>query len=189
VYERAGGHAYGSVYPGPIGAILTPMLRGVGEDAATDSLPYASSLCGACFEVCPVAIDIPEVLVHLRGQVVDAHRTAVPTAIGLAMKGAAWTFASQRRLAAAERLSALSGWVAEKTSWRRSPSGDTLVGRLPWPGSYWTDARDAPAPATESFRHWWNRTGGGRADTGPTDTASAPPPDVPPVPPRAGGAA
>ena len=74
VYERTGGHAYGSVYPGPIGAILTPMLRGVGHDAATDSLPYASSLCGACYEVCPVAIDIPEVLVHLRSKVVDAHR-------------------------------------------------------------------------------------------------------------------
>ena len=63
VYERVGGHAYGSVYPGPIGAILNPLLRGIGHDAQTDSLPYASSLCGACFEVCPVRIDIPEVLV------------------------------------------------------------------------------------------------------------------------------
>jgi L-lactate dehydrogenase complex protein LldF len=184
VYERAGGHAYGSVYPGPIGAILTPMLRGIGSDPSTDSLPYASSLCGACAEVCPVAIDIPEVLVHLRGKVVDEHRSHVPTAVGLAMKGAAWTFGSPRRLAAAERVAAVSGWVAEKTSWRRSPSGDTIVGRLPWPGSYWTDARDAPAPAKESFRHWWDRTDGGREDTGPTDTASAPPPDVPPVPPQ-----
>ena len=63
VYERIGGHAYGSVYPGPIGAILNPLLRGAGVDAQTDSLPYASTLCGACFEVCPVRIDIPEVLV------------------------------------------------------------------------------------------------------------------------------
>ena len=67
VYERTGGHAYNSVYPGPIGAILTPMLAGV-ENAG--SLPYASSLCGACYDVCPVKINIPEVLVHLRGEVV-----------------------------------------------------------------------------------------------------------------------
>ena len=59
VYERVGGHAYGSVYPGPIGAILNPLMRGVGEDPQVDSLPYASSLCGACYEVCPVKIDIP----------------------------------------------------------------------------------------------------------------------------------
>ena len=73
VYERTGGQAYGSVYPGPIGAILTPQLRGIAKhpvDKQTASLPYASSLCGACFDVCPVRIDIPEVLVHLRGQVV-----------------------------------------------------------------------------------------------------------------------
>src|SRR6188472_357587 len=66
VYERAGGHAYGSVYPGPIGAILTPQLRGLGE---APTLPWASSLCGACYEVCPVAIDIPTMLVHLRSKV------------------------------------------------------------------------------------------------------------------------
>src|SRR4029078_1553948 len=74
VYERTGGHAYGSVYPGPIGAILNPLLKGTGVDEQTDSPPYASTLCGACFEVCPVRIDIPEVLVHLRSKAVDAHR-------------------------------------------------------------------------------------------------------------------
>src|SRR6476659_1532056 len=67
VYERTGGHAYNSVYPGPIGAILTPQLVGI-EHAK--SLPYASSLCGACYDVCPVKINIPEVLIHLRGEVV-----------------------------------------------------------------------------------------------------------------------
>ena len=82
VYERTGGHAYGSVYPGPIGAILNPLLKGVGVDEQTDSLPYASTLCGACFEVCPVRIDIPSVLVDLRAQVVDAHRGGVPQARG-----------------------------------------------------------------------------------------------------------
>ena len=74
VYERTGGHAYGSVYPGPIGAILNPLLRGPGSSEQVDRLPYASTLCGACFEACPVRIDIPAVLVDLRAQVVDAHR-------------------------------------------------------------------------------------------------------------------
>ena len=76
VYERTGGRAYGSPYAGPIGAILTPQLRGINEhhvDDQTASLPYASSLCGACYEVCPVMIDIPEVLVHLRAKVVKQH--------------------------------------------------------------------------------------------------------------------
>ena len=71
VYERTGGHAYGSPYPGPIGAIISPLLRGV-TSPADASLPYASTLCGACYEVCPVAINIPEALVHLRAKVVDA---------------------------------------------------------------------------------------------------------------------
>ena len=74
VYERTGGRAYGSPYPGPIGAIITPQLRGIARhpvDKQTASLPYASSLCGACYDVCPVRIDIPEVLVHLRGKVVE----------------------------------------------------------------------------------------------------------------------
>ena len=65
VYERTGGHAYGSIYPGPIGAILTPQLEGIER---APSLPFASSLCGACYEACPVKIEIPRVLVHLRGQ-------------------------------------------------------------------------------------------------------------------------
>ncbi|WP_335984558.1 lactate utilization protein B, partial [Streptomyces sp. CA2R106] len=68
VYERAGGHAYGSPYPGPIGAILTPQLRGT-TTPLDASLPYASTLCGACYDVCPVAINIPEILVHLRERV------------------------------------------------------------------------------------------------------------------------
>ena len=75
VYERTGGHAYGSVYPGPIGAILNPLLRGVGSSAWVDSLPYASSLCGACYEVCPVKIDIPSILIHLRGRVVREEKS------------------------------------------------------------------------------------------------------------------
>jgi L-lactate dehydrogenase complex protein LldF len=153
VYERVGGHAYGSVYPGPIGAILTPMLRGVGTDEATDALPYASSLCGACYEVCPVLIDIPEVLVHLRAEVVDAHRGGVPGAVQAAMSGASWTLGGGRRLALVQRLAGLSGRVLGRRG---------IIGRMPRPLSRWTDARDAPAPARESFRAWWARTDGGR---------------------------
>jgi L-lactate dehydrogenase complex protein LldF len=154
VYERTGGHAYGSVYPGPIGAILNPLLKGTG-DPQTDSLPYASSLCGACFEACPVRIDIPEVLVHLRSKVVDSHRDdRVPKPEAVAFRGAAWAFGDERRLGRLEKLSGVAGKVLR----RRGPT----LGRLPGPGAAWTDARDLPAPPTESFRDWWQRTDGGR---------------------------
>ncbi|PWW67163.1 L-lactate dehydrogenase complex protein LldF [Actinokineospora spheciospongiae] len=151
VYERTGGHAYGSVYPGPIGAILNPLMKGVGEDAQTDSLPYASTLCGACFEVCPVRIDIPEVLVHLRSRVVDAHRSGPPSAEVLAMRTAGWLFGDARRLAAAEGASGL----ASRLGRRVLPGGRRALGWLPWPGSLWTGARDLPAPPRRSFRNWW----------------------------------
>ncbi|HSE71938.1 MAG TPA: lactate utilization protein B [Nocardioidaceae bacterium] len=161
VYERTGGHAYGSVYPGPIGAILNPLLKGVGVDEQTDSLPYASSLCGACFEACPVRIDIPEVLVHLRSKVVDAHRgDRPPKPEALAMRAAAWTFSSAARLARAERLSGVAGRVAGRLLRRSLPGGRTALGRLPGPGAAWTEARDLPVPPAESFRAWWRRTGG-----------------------------
>ena len=75
VYARVGGHAYGSVYPGPIGAILTPQLGGIEE---ARSLPYASSLCGACGEVCPVKIEIPRLLTHLRAREVASRRRSTP---------------------------------------------------------------------------------------------------------------
>jgi L-lactate dehydrogenase complex protein LldF len=155
VYERTGGHAYGSVYPGPIGAILTPQLRGT--DTEIDrSLPYASSLCGACFEVCPVRIDIPQVLVHLRARVVDSKRAGVPTAEQLVMRSAAWTFSDHRRLERAQQAAGLGGRL-----FRRG-----RIGRLPFPLSKWTDARDAPAPPRESFRAWWRRTRGEQGTRG-----------------------
>ncbi|WIV61826.1 lactate utilization protein B [Amycolatopsis nalaikhensis] len=159
VYERTGGHSYGSVYPGPIGAILTPMLRGTGHDEQVDSLPYASSLCGACFDVCPVRIDIPEVLVHLRTQVVDAHRNQ-PKVQNLAMKAAAWALGDARRTAAVEKVSGVVGRVLGRTK-RRAPGGRGALGALPWPASAWSDARDVPVPPRESFRAWWDRTEGG----------------------------
>jgi L-lactate dehydrogenase complex protein LldF len=160
VYERTGGQAYGSVYPGPIGAILTPQLRGIAKgpvDKQTASLPFASSLCGACFEVCPVRIDIPEVLVHLRGQIARqseaTHR--LPTPEALAMRTAAWTFRSPARLGLAERAAGLAGRLFGRRGWLR---------RVPGPGPIgaWFGARDLKAPAHESFRAWWRRTDGGR---------------------------
>ncbi len=147
VYERTGGHAYGSVYPGPIGAILNPLLKGVGTDEQVDSLPYASSLCGACYEVCPVKIDIPSVLVDLRAQVVDAHRGGRPSVEGAAMKGAAQTFASSRRLGLAQRLTGVGTGLARR------------LGLAP----AWSSARDLPTAPPESFRAWWRRTDGGRS--------------------------
>src|SRR5262250_202488 len=106
VYERTGGHAYGSVYPGPIGAVLSPQLTGVEDNA---SLPYASSLCGACYDACPVKIDIPSLLVHLRARHVEesarAHRVASPEAVTMA--AASWVMASPARWAAAQSASRL----------------------------------------------------------------------------------
>ncbi|MEU9980879.1 lactate utilization protein B [Streptomyces sp. NPDC050856] len=136
VYERAGGHAYGSVYPGPIGAILTPLLRGT-TSALDASLPYASSLCGACYEVCPVAIDIPEVLVHLRERVAGqgGHRRE-----SAAVRAATWLLDHPRALAAAERL-------AVRTR-RAHPA------RPPGSGA-WTGGRDLPELPERSFRDWW----------------------------------
>jgi L-lactate dehydrogenase complex protein LldF len=136
VYSRTGGHAYGSVYPGPIGAILTPQLRGI-ENAK--SLPYASTLCGACYEVCPVKIDIPSVLLHLRAQVAKggAERAA--------MRALARVFGSTRLYERAQWLGRLGGGVARV---------------VPGPLARWTETRELQPVAKETFRQWWRRERG-----------------------------
>jgi L-lactate dehydrogenase complex protein LldF len=144
VYSRTGGQAYGSIYPGPIGAILTPQLHGI-EHAPT--LPFASSLCGACYEVCPVAIDIPRVLVHLRAQAVAAGGHPGERA---AMGAAGWMFDGVRRFAAATRL----GRLAQRVLVRRG-----VIARLPGPLGAWTRTRDLRPLADESFRDWWRGRG------------------------------
>jgi L-lactate dehydrogenase complex protein LldF len=149
VYERVGGHAYGSVYPGPIGAVLSPQLRGTASEVDR-ALPYASSLCGACYEVCPVKINIPEVLVRLRARVVQERRgRLLPKPERLAMAAARWVLSRPSRLTAAQR----AGAVAARLVTRRG-----RLGRLPAPLSRWTDTRDAPLPAAETFSAWWKRT-------------------------------
>ncbi|MEY9842767.1 lactate utilization protein B [Streptacidiphilus sp. EB103A] len=142
VYERAGGHAYGSVYPGPIGAILTPQLRGTAS-AIDASLPFASTLCGACYEVCPVAIDIPEVLVHLREQVVDqggpGHR-----AERAVVRAGTWLLDHPAALGAVERLASKTRKLHPK--------------RLPIAAAKaWTDSRDLPELPAAPFRDWWEK--------------------------------
>ncbi|WP_019890741.1 lactate utilization protein B [Streptomyces purpureus] len=141
VYERAGGHAYGSVYPGPIGAILSPQLRGTTSEIDA-SLPYASSLCGACYDVCPVAIDIPEVLVHLRERVADQGGHRLEQA---AVKVASWVLDHPAVLAAGERLAART-----RRAHPARPPGTKA----------WTESRDLPELPAEPFRDWWrkNRT-------------------------------
>jgi L-lactate dehydrogenase complex protein LldF len=145
VYERTGGHAYNSTYPGPIGAILTPML--VGEENA-GSLPYASSLCGACYDVCPVKINIPEVLVHMRGRVVRKKQdTNAGDPEGPPMKLMAWTFASRRRYELAQRLGRLGQWPMARKGY---------IDRLPGPLAAWSEMRDMVPIAKQTFREWWS---------------------------------
>jgi L-lactate dehydrogenase complex protein LldF len=151
VYERAGGHAYGSVYPGPIGAILTPQLEGLGSEH-TQSLPFASSLCGACYEVCPVKINIPEVLVYLRGEAVKEkreHSDAISNALNLeagALKGAAWMFMDRSRYEFAQRAARVGQGV-----FARGGRISSLPGML----SGWTRSRDLTSVPAKSFRDLW----------------------------------
>lgn len=195
VYERTGGHAYGSVYPGPIGAILTPLLRGYGDGAdgvdrvagagggaagagggaagagggaaegrdphdPTATLPFASSLCGACFDACPVKIDIPTALVHLRDRANHPDGAGRPTATGAAMAAAAFTLSSGRRLRLAGRLVALAGRIL----------GGRRLRHLPYPGSLWTRSRDLPPLPRRTFSQAWAARGpaAGRDDAAAT---------------------
>jgi len=142
VYSRVGGQAYESIYPGPIGAILTPQLRGLDK---APTLPWASSLCGACYEVCPVKIDIPSVLIHLRSRVVrEVKGPRDPER--LAMLAVAKAFGTRRGYEAAQRLG------------RRGRGPLARLAPFP-PLTAWTAMRDLPAIPDESFRDWWRARG------------------------------
>lgn len=150
VYERVGGHAYGSIYPGPIGAILSPQLTGLTGESINDSLPYASSLCGACYEVCPVKIDIPSILVDLRAQHVEAQAAAsrMPTPESAAMAAAAFAMTDPRRFAIATRAMRV-GRPFVKDGALRGPLAAMMTG--------WTRSRDVPPIPAQTFRKWWSQ--------------------------------
>ena len=156
IYQQVGGHAYGSVYPGPIGAVITPQLIGLSKAM---QLPYASSLCGACREVCPVKIDIPELLLHLRSEIADGRPKNEVLAknrgehFAFKMYSALWS----------NRWSYSLGTKAARLA-QRFVVRDGKVGRvgviLAWlvpPLDAWTAWRDAPAIPRRSFREEWNR--------------------------------
>jgi len=152
VYHQTGGHAYESVYAGPIGAILTPQLNSMEQGR---SLPYASSLCGACYEVCPVKINIPEVLIHLRGKVVREDQATLGGKLSLwniGMQAAAFLFKDSDRLAMAERV----GRVGQKVF----VSKNGFIEALPLMLSGWTQTRDLKAMPVQSFREWWAKERG-----------------------------
>jgi L-lactate dehydrogenase complex protein LldF len=147
VYRQTGGHAYGSVYAGPIGAILTPQLQHLEHST---SLPYASSLCGACYEVCPVKINIPEVLVYLRSRIVDKGRGRMLSLMEQERAGMAYmarVFQSRGRYERAQSLA--------KRVQRPAVGADGWIHRLPGLGGHWTAGRDLQPIPAQTFREWW----------------------------------
>jgi len=139
VYRTIGGHAYGDTYPGPVGAIVTPGLRGLhpwGE------LAHASSLCGACREVCPVRLDIPRMLLAVR----DEAKGSQPLVMKVAMRMFAWT-------ASRPRLYRTAMWTVRRVLGSRSRGG--WIDRLPGMAAGWTSSRDLRAPAPQSFQDLW----------------------------------
>lgn len=147
IYRSVGGHSYGGVYAGPIGAVLTPLYDGL---AANHHLPHASSLCGACQAACPVKIQIPQMLVQLREKL---HH--VP---GQQSRWESLAYRLWARTLRSPRLYRLGSWLAARTigRWKRR---DAWLKKLPGGLSGWTQKRDFPAPAAERFRDWWHKEG------------------------------
>ncbi len=141
VYRTIGGHAYGDTYQGPVGAILTPGLRGLQDWRA---LPDASSLCGACREVCPVRIDIPRMLLVLRGAAMKENRQ--PRSLARAMRVYAWAATRPRAYRAMARI---GGW------WLRRLAREGWIRRAPGLAAGWTRSRDLRAPAAQNFQERW----------------------------------
>jgi L-lactate dehydrogenase complex protein LldF len=172
VYQQIGGHAYGSVYAGPIGAVITPQLIGLGKAA---QLPYASSLCGACREVCPVKIDIPELLLYLRAEITEDSRQEADGG-GRTAGGRRQEAESKIRKRRRERM-AFKLWAAVMARPRlyewstrlsrglqrfivrdgRIGKVGSLLSRLAPPLGAWTRARDMRPLATRTFREQWRR--------------------------------
>jgi L-lactate dehydrogenase complex protein LldF len=148
VYRKIGGHAYGWVYSGPIGALVTPELTGIGQ---ARELPFASSLCGACREVCPVKINIPDLLLHLRS---EAQEHAPKRGDGmlserLTFRLWAWAMRHPFVYALGARLARWGQGLVARQGWiRKIPA---------YPASQWTKERDFPALAPQSFRDRWKK--------------------------------
>lgn len=154
VYRKIGGHAYGSVYSGPIGALITPMFKGL---ANYPDLPHASSLCGACYEACPVKIDIPKYLVKLRVELVKRRITKLSDRVFFKIWAATLRYPVTYRLGGF--LQKLIFRLKARTQGQLD-SGDPYVSRgwisdMPGPVRGWTDERDMPTPTARSFRDWW----------------------------------
>lgn len=154
VYQQIGGHAYGSVYPGPIGAVITPQLVGLKK---TSQLPYASSLCGACREVCPVKIDIPELLLHLRYEIADGGKNHKPPkrkmVEELAFKMYAFSWLSPAFYKFGNKISRVFQKPFLKNGHIEKVNG--FFAKLLPPLGAWTAFRDAPALAPKTFREQW----------------------------------
>ncbi|HET8739498.1 MAG TPA: LutB/LldF family L-lactate oxidation iron-sulfur protein [Acidimicrobiia bacterium] len=146
VFRTVGGHGYGTVYSGPMGAIVTPGLHGM--DPWWD-LPYASTLCGACVEVCPVRIEIPRMLLHLRQQAASEGR--LPGWLNRGVSIYARSAVDPSRWDRAKRWSRRLTGPFARGGWIR---------RLPGPGRGWTTSRDLRRPAKESFNQWWRSSRG-----------------------------
>jgi L-lactate dehydrogenase complex protein LldF len=142
VYRQTGGHAYGSTYSGPIGAVITPLLKG--DEEARD-LPYASSLCGACSEACPVGIPLHDLLLKLRNRQVQKGLASKPQRVALKI------FENAMKHPALYKISGKAGRAAQKPLLR-----DGSVRPVPGPTSGWTGSRDLPPLAKKSFRELWN---------------------------------
>jgi L-lactate dehydrogenase complex protein LldF len=154
VYRHTGGKAYGNVYQGPIGAIVTPQLQSM---EYSQTLPFASSLCGACYDVCPVKINIPEVLIHLRGKAVQQKQEQFLGKLdpeNLAMQAMALVFAKGGRMDVAAKLANLGQWPFVK---------DDTITSLPGMLSGWTSVRDLQPLPEQTFRQWWAEREKGQA--------------------------
>lgn len=149
VYRHIGGHAYGGVYSGPIGAVLTPLLEGYEE---WEELPYASSLCGACTEVCPVKIPLHDLLIEHRKDLVEQGNAAFSEKVAFASYGFAASKPSLYEAAIKLAHTGL-GFLAH----------DGFISNGPGLLGGWTDVRDLPQPAKQSFRDWWKQEKGGQA--------------------------
>ncbi|WP_407271207.1 LutB/LldF family L-lactate oxidation iron-sulfur protein [Radiobacillus sp. PE A8.2] len=149
VYRHVGGHAYGSIYPGPIGAVLTPLLGGYDD---YKELPYASSLCGACTEVCPVKIPLHEHLIQHRQKIVEIEKKS-DLAERLAMRGFSQVAGSATLFKIATKMAPFLATPFVKNG---------TISNGPGPLKAWTNMRDLPSPEKERFRDWFkNRDGGG----------------------------